>query len=183
MGIRQRVELKLVSNDRRIEVGVNSILVDGEERMRVFKYLIFLFFMITVAGCATVTEGVKCVAGVSTKALEDGRKTAIKKTFNFDYVTCDTKVREILKKTGAYIYADKKAEKLIAIYMSESETTPVGIFFTEVDPLNTQVELSSPSTDAKEIESKKIFNFLEGKTDNKEDEKGQEDEKGLFGSK
>ena len=149
----------------------------------------YSLLVIAGAGCATVTEGVKCVAGVSTKALEDGRKTAIKKTFNFDYITCDTKVREVLKKTGAYIYADKKAQKLIAIYMSESETTPVGIFFTEMGPLNTQVELSSPSTDAKEIESKKIFNFLEGKTDKLEDEKGQvddkgqEDDKGLFGGK
>ncbi|MCX5704703.1 MAG: hypothetical protein NTZ92_01375 [Candidatus Omnitrophica bacterium] len=141
----------------------------------------YWLLVIAAAGCATVTEGAKCVAGVSTKALEDGRKTAIKKTFNFDYITCDTKVREVLKSTGAYIYADKKAQKLIAIYMSEFETTPVGIFFTEVDPLNTQVELSSPSTEAKEIESKKIFNFLEGKTDNKEDEKGQGDDKGLFG--
>ena len=143
----------------------------------------YSLLVIAGAGCATVTEGVKCVAGVSTKALEDGRKTAIKKTFNFDYITCDTKVREVLKKTGAYIYADKKAQKLIAIYMSESETTPVGIFFTEMGPLNTQVELSSPSTDAKEIESKKIFNFLEGKTDKLEDGKGQEDDKGLFGGK
>jgi len=143
----------------------------------------YSLFVIAAAGCATVIEGAKCVAGVSTKALEDGRKTAIKKTFNFDYITCDTKVREVLKKTGAYIYADKKAQKLIAIYMSESETTPVGIFFTEVDSLNTQIELSSPSTDAKEIESKKIFNFLEGKTDKLEDEKGQVDDKGLFGGK
>ena len=147
--------------------------------------------VIAAAGCATVTEGAKCVAGVSTKALEDGRKTAIKKTFNFDYITCDTKVREVLKSTGAYIYADKKAQKLIAIYMSESETTPVGIFFTEVDPLNTQVELSSPSTEAKEIESKRIFNYLDGKIDidKEEDDKGQESDKGqegingLFGSK
>jgi len=73
--------------------------------------------------------------------------------------------------------------------MSASETTPVGIFFTEVDPLNTQVELSSPSTEAKEIESKKIFDFLDGKTDLLEeekgqvDDKGQEDDKGLFGGK
>jgi len=157
--------------------------------MRVFKYLMFSCLVIAAAGCATVTEGVKCVAGVSTKALEDGRAKAIKKTFNFDYIACDTKVREVLKKTGAYIYADRKAEKLIAIYMSASETTPVGIFFTEVDPLNTQVELSSPSTEAKEIESKKIFDFLDGKTDLLEeekgqvDDKGQEDDKGLFGGK
>ena len=165
--------------------------------MRVFKYLLLYVFIIAAAGCATVTEGVKCVAGVSTKVLEDGRAKAIKKTFNFDYITCDAKVRKILKKTGAYIYADKKAEKLIAIYMSESETTAVGIFFTEVDPLNTQIELSSPSTDAKEIESKRIFDYLDGKIDidKEEDEKGQDGDKGqesdkgqegingLFGSK
>lgn len=131
--------------------------------------------VIAAAGCATVTEGVKCVAGVSTKALEDGRAKSIKKTFDLDYVTCDSRVREALRTTGAYIYADKKAEKLIAIYMSESDTTAVGIFFTEIDALHTQVELAGPSTEAKEIEAKRIFDHLEGKLVKTEDKKGQED--------
>jgi hypothetical protein len=131
--------------------------------------------VIAAAGCATVTEAAKCVAGVSTKALEDGRAKSIKKTFDLDYVTCDSKVREALRTTGAYIYADKKAEKLIAIYMSESDTTAVGIFFTEINALHTQVELTSPSTEAKEIEAKRIFDHLEGKLVKTEDKKGQED--------
>jgi len=38
---------------------------------------------------------------------------------------------------------------LIAIYVSSEDTTCVGIFFTEIDANNTQVEVSSPSTSAK----------------------------------
>jgi hypothetical protein len=128
-------------------------------------------------------EGIKCVRGVSTKVLEDGRKEAIKKTFDFDYATCDSKVREILKKAGVYIYADDKTEKLIAIYTSASDTTPVGIFFEVMGSNSTQVEISSPSTDAKEQLSKRIFNFLEGKPEATEEEKGNSDAKGLLGDK
>jgi hypothetical protein len=141
----------------------------------------YSLLVISLSGCATISEGVRCVAGVSTKVLEDTRKNAIRKTFNFDDATCDTKVREILKKTGAYIYAQNKAEKLIAIYVSETDTTPVGIFFTVVDAANTEIEISSPSADAKELMAKRIFNGLEGKTE-KEGEEGQSDAKGLLGN-
>lgn len=121
-------------------------------------------------------ETAKCVAGVSTKALEDGRKDAIKKTFNFDQRTCYNKVLERLKAIDTYIYAEGKKEEMIAVYlhkanqteliMTESgftitDTTPVGIFFKEIDAKNTQIEVSSPSTYAKEFISTKIFSALE----------------------
>jgi len=151
--------------------------------MRVFKYLMFLFLIIAAAGCATVTDTLKCVAGVSTNALETWRDEAIKKIFAFDYATTESKVREILKKTGAYIYADVKEKQLIAFYVSEADTTPVGIFLTQIDASDTQIEISSPSTDAKEIIAKRVFNYLEGKIEEKDTKKGELDAKGFFGGK
>jgi hypothetical protein len=49
---------------------------------------------------------------------------------------------------------------MIAIYVSETDTTPVGLFFKEIDKSNTQVEVSSPSTYAKELISEKVFKLL-----------------------
>lgn len=124
-----------------------------------FSFLIFC--IIIFSGCATIKEGAKCFIGVSTKVLEDNRKTAITKTYNYDYFTTYTKTLDSLKKMEAYVYSQGIKKNLIAIYVSEEDTTPVGIFFEEVDKDNTKIEISSPSTYAKELIAKKLFEDLE----------------------
>lgn len=123
--------------------------------------LIVTFCVLNFMGCAGLTEGVKGIAGISTKSLEEGRKDAIVKDFNYDYFTCYTKTLDILKELGAYIYTQNIKKRLIAIYVSEQDTTPVGLFFKEIDRANTQIEVSSPSTYAKELISTRVFSALE----------------------
>jgi hypothetical protein len=133
--------------------------------LKIFKFwfviLIFNIYILNFIGCARIKEIAKSVAGVSTKVLEDGRKDAIKKTFNCDHNTCYNKVLEKLKQIGAYIYAKDKRQEMLAVYVSITDTTPVGIFFKELAAKNIQIEVSSPSTYAKEFISTKIFLALE----------------------
>jgi hypothetical protein len=65
---------------------------------------------------------------------------------------------------------------MIAIYLSEEDTTPVGIFLKEVDAFNTQVEVSSPSKFAKETVSNRIFASL-SKTDEELKKEGEDNAK------
>lgn len=141
-----------------------------------FSFLIWIPFVILTSGCASIKEVAKGIAGVSTKVLEDNRKDAIKKTFNYDYNTCHSKVKLALKEIGSYIYAEEPKKNMVAIYVSEADTTPVGLFFKEIDKYNTQIEVSSPSTYAKEAVAKNVFSVLEG-TYKPKAEKGQPDEK------
>lgn len=120
-----------------------------------------LFFTLGLFGCQTLKESGRGIAGVSTKILEDKRNEAIKKTFGYDFAVCQDKTKECLKKIGAYIYSRDAKKQLIAIYVSDQDTTPVGVFFTQVDNANTQVEVSSPSKYAKELISRKLFSYLE----------------------
>ena len=110
-------------------------------------------------GCATVKEMGKGFVGVSTQILEEKRKDALKKSYALDYNRCYLKVKDILsqKDKQAYIYAEVPKEKLIAIYLSPTDTTPVGIFFTENPGGNTLIEISSPSIYAKEEIADRIF--------------------------
>ncbi|MFA5092710.1 MAG: hypothetical protein WC543_02040 [Candidatus Omnitrophota bacterium] len=126
-------------------------------------------FLISVLwGCATVKEMGKGFAGISTKILEDGRPGALKKSFALDYQSCYSKVKDILTQkividnieTTSYIYAEALDKKMIAIYLSQTDTTPVGIFFTEGSDGNTLIEVSSPSTYAKEVIADRIFSAL-----------------------
>jgi len=128
-----------------------------------------------LAGCASLKEGTKCVLGISTKALEDGRKDAIKKTFAFDYNTSYGRVKQALKDKEAYIYAQDSNKGLIAVYAAPNkkaaapgddesifgDTTPVGVFITQTDAAHTQIEVSSPSTYDKEYIAKIVFSALE----------------------
>jgi hypothetical protein len=124
-----------------------------------------------LCGCSTVKEGLRCVLGVSTKVLEDGRKNAVSKSFNYDYATTYKKTKDGLQVMNAYIYKEDASQHLIAVYLSSTDTTPVGIFFKTIDASTTQVEVSSPSTFAKETLSKRLFMKIEGIKEEKEEAK------------
>ncbi|MDP3732205.1 MAG: hypothetical protein Q8R31_04155 [Candidatus Omnitrophota bacterium] len=124
--------------------------------------IVLLFYCsIVLLGCAIPWEGAKGFAGVSTRALEDNRKTAVTKAFNYDYLTCYAKSVDILKRMQVYIYTQSIKKHMIAIYVSKQDITPVGLFFKEIDANNTQVEVSSLSTYAKEFISGKVFPVLD----------------------
>jgi len=141
--------------------------------MRIFAICVFLS-LILINGCASIKETAKGFAGISTKELEAGRKSAIVKQFDYDYFTSFTKALDALKNMGSYIYAQDIKKHMIAIYVSESDTTPVGIFFKEISATSTQIEVSSPSTFTKEIISQKLFQALSEKSREK---KGETNEK------
>ncbi|MDD5771749.1 MAG: hypothetical protein PHO81_05890 [Candidatus Omnitrophica bacterium] len=132
----------------------------------------FYILSTVLLGCATVKEMGKGFAGISTKVLEDTRKDALKRSFPLDYDSSYAEVKKILlgKKeekepgqegTGAYIYAEDPAKKMIAVYVSEADTTPVGIFFTVERKKKTLIEISSPSVYAKEYIAKNIFTGID----------------------
>lgn len=116
-----------------------------------------------LSGCTTIKEMGKGFAGVSTQVLEDKRKDALKKSFALGYNDCYVKVKDILnmKDRESYIYSEDSAKKMIAIYVSQADTTPVGIFFSEEVGGSTLIEISSPSTYAKEEIANRIFTGID----------------------
>lgn len=131
-------------------------------------------FALTVSltsGCAKMKEAVRSVAGISTQELENSRGKSIKKVFKYDYFTCYAKTKDALTTIGAYIYAEDKEKDLIAIYVSRKDTTPVGLFFLDIDNIHTQIEIASPSTFARDLIAEKIFANLE--TSFRQDEKSK----------
>jgi len=133
----------------------------GKNEMNLKLLLGFILLALHFSGCATMKEGAKGILGISTKQIEDARDKAASKSFKMDLKTCEDKVVKALERGNAYIYAKDPEKKLIAVYISYTDTTPVGIFFKVIDAENTQVEVSSPSTYGKEIIAKKVFSALE----------------------
>ena len=119
------------------------------------------YCLVLLSGCALMSEKIKRMEGVSIAPLEDARGKAAVKTIGYDYFSCYTKSLDILKKAGAYVYAKDLKKHLIAIYVSELDTTPVGLFFTEKGKDSTQLEIASPSGYARDLISKKVFTELE----------------------
>lgn len=146
------------------------------KRSNCFILTTVLCFLSTILfGCATVKEMGKGFAGISTKVLEDTRKDALKRSFPLAYDRSYAEVKKILGKKekkgkdgeeskevgGPYIYAEDSGKKMIAVYVSESDTTPVGIFFTVERKNKTLIEVSSPSIYAKEYMAKNIFTGID----------------------
>ncbi|MFA5355856.1 MAG: hypothetical protein WC301_00400 [Candidatus Omnitrophota bacterium] len=128
-----------------------------------FVIALLFFSAAALAGCSTIKEGAKGFMGISTRVLEEGRKDAVILAFDYDYAELYAKVKEILKRTRSYIYAQSKTKHMIAFYLSELDTTVVGVFFKETGAKSTQIEVSSPSTFAKELVADRITSVLEGK--------------------
>ncbi len=130
--------------------------------MNASRLLILGLILIFATGCGVrLKEGLRGVAGVSTKVLEDKLSSALTREFNLDYNTVYSKTKDILKNINAYIYAIDNSKNLIAIYVSAEDTTPVGIFFKGLNKTKTQVRVSSPSPHAKELIAGKLFAGLE----------------------
>ncbi len=125
--------------------------------------VIFYLVVAVLSGCTAIKEVGKGFAGVSTQVLEDKRKDALKKSFALSYNDCYLKVKDILKEKGreSYIYSEDLKKKMIAIYISPADTTPIGIFFTEEPGPNTLIEISSPSIYAKEEIANRIFSGID----------------------
>jgi len=123
----------------------------------------FYILSTVLFGCATVKEMGRGFAGISTKVLEDTRKDALKRSFPLGYDSCYAEVKKILGEKGkeSYIYAQPPGKKMIAVYVSEADTTPVGIFFTVERKNKTLIEVSSPSVYAKEYIAKNIFTGID----------------------
>jgi len=125
------------------------------------RYILILCLALsTLVGCARTKEVARGFLGISTKNLEDLRSEAIKETIYADLDTCYTNSLEILRKSKSYVYTQDRKKGLIAVYLSETDTTPVGIFFTEIGNRNTLVEISSPSIYAKESVATELLSKL-----------------------
>jgi hypothetical protein len=121
------------------------------------RLLTVLFILTFLTGCETT----KCFLGISTKEVEQARPGAVSKVFNYELNACYNKTEAALKAIGAYVYAKKAG--MIACYNTYSDTTPVGIFFKEIDSNNTQIEISSPSSAVRDQIAEKLFLKLEEK--------------------
>jgi hypothetical protein len=118
------------------------------------------YWVLGLVGCACVKEGIKQFLAISTKEIENVRDKAIVRIVDYDYFSCYRMVEERLSEIGSHIYARKK--DLIAVYISQTDTTPAGIFFKEIDMTKTELSIASPAADTKEYLAEKIFSvFLE----------------------
>jgi len=124
-------------------------------------FIVLALAVILISGCANIKEAARGIAGISTKQIEEARAKASSKVFDYDYKTTYDLTKEILGRIKACIYTEDPKKNLIAIFVSETNTTPVGIFFTKIGDNKTQVEVSSPSTYAKELIAGTLFKSLE----------------------
>ena len=144
--------------------------INPNAKLQITNVILILSFVILISGCACVREVCKGLAGISTKVLEDKREEASTKVIGYDLITCHNRIRSILKAGGSCIYADDLNNDMIAIYVSEEDTTPVGVFLTDRGMSSTLVEVSSPSIYGKEKIAKLLFDTL-----TRELKKGQTD--------
>ena len=109
-----------------------------------------------VSYSATPADVFKDFFAVSTRELEELKKDALVKIFEYDYKTCYEKTLALIEKMpDTKIYA--REEGVIAVYCIALNDTPAGIFFEKVDESHTKVLISSASSPAKNWVASNVF--------------------------
>ncbi|MBN2452797.1 MAG: hypothetical protein JXB40_00855 [Candidatus Omnitrophica bacterium] len=120
------------------------------------KIVITLILCAALCGCATSKDVMSSLIGNSTAEIEEWRGEADIKVFDYRYEKCYAKMRRLLKEMpNVSIYAT--TGDMIAVFYLTPDTTPVGVYFGEVSAKQTQVEVASPSTPAKQWIAKNLF--------------------------
>ena len=125
--------------------------------------------IILIVGCAQTQEVAKTFWGSSTRALEEARKDAIKKTFDCEFQKCFDAVLHLTQapvtdeeKTYQLFLKNRKKKVIVLMYIPGSvDTTEVGVFFESPQNNKTTIEISSLSSNAKMTAADYIFKSLE----------------------
>jgi hypothetical protein len=140
-----------------------------KNRLKIISIVFIAAFL--TAGCAHIVETSKVLWGSSTRALEESRSEAVKKTFLCEMNACTDAILELTKvdskavppKTAAFkVFLTKKEIPLIVIVgvSGGTDTTEVGLFFTKIDANTTRIEVVSLSESARINASNMIFTEL-----------------------
>ncbi|MDE2010112.1 MAG: hypothetical protein KGJ09_08555 [Candidatus Omnitrophica bacterium] len=119
------------------------------------------------SSCSTIAhntvEGFKTVWGSSTRVLQEGRKTAVAKTYDRPYWDCFRASMAVAKKQHWVIFKKDEIQGYIVIMGIKGcvDTTEVGIFFEELSNNQIRIEISSLSTNAKRLTALALFHGLD----------------------
>ncbi|HBG62438.1 MAG: hypothetical protein A2Y03_06685 [Omnitrophica WOR_2 bacterium GWF2_38_59] len=138
----------------------------------IMQRLLFIILLVVVSGCANVTETAKVVLGNSTKALEEGRAEAIKKSYACSYQECFYAVLSLAKNEEPEPLSEKKYFEVFSKKIDKDhivvmgipgnvDTTEVGIFFARRSLKSVEIEISSRSSSAKRKVAKAVFKELD----------------------
>jgi len=153
--------------------------------------IILAIIMVFVSGgCAQITETAKVIWGSSTKALEEARADAIKRTYRCSLSDCYDAVLSLERKKDIYrqdesdevsdedaeiedsapldtgvfdIFINNRKKRHIVVLgiQGNVDTTEVGIFFSQPSLTTVGLEISSLSSNAKRTVAEAVFAKLD----------------------
>lgn len=113
-------------------------------------------------GCSPI-EITKTIWGSSTRKLEQARSDAITKTYDKSYWNTIRAAIAVMEKEEWILFKKDEVSGYVVLMGIKGavNTTEVGVFFVEVTPNQTRVEISSLSTSAKRLVAKPLFHHMD----------------------
>ncbi|MBF0486120.1 MAG: hypothetical protein HQL16_06375 [Candidatus Omnitrophica bacterium] len=127
------------------------------------KQFIIVASLCVLAGCASLSDVPKKVAGVSTRVLEDTRAHSIYQSYDCDTTACFDSVLDVARKNKYVVFMKDDIRGFIVLMGIPGcvDTTEVGVFLTpQADGKGVKVEISSRSSPAKRTVALVLFEQL-----------------------
>lgn len=124
------------------------------------KFLfLLLLILVSISGCARLTEFKRVIWGSSIRALEDSRGTGLTQIYQCYFLECFNDSINIGQEKGYTVFLRSDKRKVI-VFMNipgSIDTTEVGVFFKPHQDGETSIEVVSLSTRAKETVAADLF--------------------------
>jgi uncharacterized protein YceK len=130
------------------------------------KKLVCLICIIFLSGCSSLRNLPDYIAGTYVRQPEEGTAGRYIKIIDLPYSACFDKAEGALKEMGASIrYKNRKKHTILAWYFDKIydnciDTTKVGVYFKEISPEKTQVDVACGNYGLAEFAATKLFEKL-----------------------
>ncbi len=123
--------------------------------------MILVLCAVLLSGCGHVMELTKTIWGSSTRALEEARIDAVRKTYGCGFEECYDAVLSAAEEHEMIVFQKSRLREFIVLMKVPDvvDTTEVGVFFSSLGG-KTRIDISSLSTPAKENAAGVIFTAL-----------------------